>query len=241
MDKSEKDTLARPADATTSGADDLLRQLRERFEGDDQVEDIFESDQTQPGDDAEDAQDEELTRRIMEMFSSAKKTDAAPAADESAARDADDGQEPAEQGNETAAAEDVAPDEPEELSARTDATDVQPGDDAAPDADEPSAEDEPVQTADEDFEDEVSDTALPDYDDALEETEDTEQPVDAVDEAEPEAEPPQEDADTPDQEQENEQERSRTARATRAADSRRCCRTGSRGRTDRAGGGRRRK
>ena len=65
----EKDTAVQPSDVTAS-PDDLLRRLRERYETDDQPGDIFDTDSAPSGDDESDEQDEALTRRIMEMFSS---------------------------------------------------------------------------------------------------------------------------------------------------------------------------
>lgn len=154
----EKDTAVQPSDAAAS-PDDLLRQLRERYEADDQPENIFEADGAQPDADEDDGQDEELTRRIMEMFSASA---AVSQQDARASADEPQGEEPTEEENEPIA--------PVDEGAGEDAAEMQQ---TEPVQEPISAE--PVEEAEEydrdasgTFEDEVSDAALPDYDAALE-------------------------------------------------------------------------
>lgn len=151
----EKDTAVQPSDVTAS-PDDLLRRLRERYETDDQPGDIFDTDSAPSGDDESDEQDEALTRRIMEMFSSS----AAVQQEQTAApNDEPQDEEPTETAEET-----VDADTSEKTSEVEEAESVQESV-----VDEPTEEDEVSEPDEaEAFEDEVSDTALPDYDAALE-------------------------------------------------------------------------
>lgn len=166
----EKDTLDRSSDVGAQGADDLLRQLRERFEGDDQVEDIFDGDDARD-DDIDDGQDEELARRIMEMFSSAQPSAqhspiiAAANTDEIAEAIPEQQEQPAVQEqmseNETEVEDDVVAEMPDEDS------ELPHTDEAADEA--PLAEDIPKEeSAFAALEDEVPDTPLPDDTDASE-------------------------------------------------------------------------
>lgn len=134
------------ASAGESSANELLRQLRAQYDNQDAADEVID----RPGDvfegtDAIDpvGEDDEITRRIMEMFSSVD----AVGADAEAASEKEESKD------------DTTMDEPDEMSDMIL---------AMPEDIEVEAEDDTDESV-HDFEDEVSDTALPDFDDAPEE------------------------------------------------------------------------